>query len=84
MSAAVAYWVRYSEEMKNWCAGVGQQALFMGFSDEEAAWTWMRQHLLDKYEAVLRQEDRRELLTQQLKNEREMLLASLLEPRRVQ
>jgi hypothetical protein len=84
MSDTMTFWVRWAEDAKSWVCGVGTQALFMGFSSDDAAWTWLRAHLADKYEAVLRSEERREMIEKQLAISREVQLAALLEPKRVQ
>jgi hypothetical protein len=59
-------------------AGVGTSALFMGFSSEEFAWTWLRQHLADKFEATLRSEERREIIDASKQNQRDAELAAML------
>lgn len=51
-------WVRHNDEV-GWCAGIGSEVMFSGFKDEAAAWTWLRAHLADKYDASLRAEERR-------------------------
>lgn len=52
--------------------------MFMGFKTEEDAWTWLRQHLNDKYEAVLRSEERREMMKAESDRRREAELSAML------
>lgn len=72
------FWVKYNDELRSWCCGIGPEAVFMGFSSEEAAWTWLRQHLADKYEAVLRGEERRDAALAEQARRRSNELAFML------